>query len=297
MKIKLILLIAIVSLASIFATAEAKIIKLGGDVTIEEGQEVDSVLVIGGQATVSGLVEKNVVVVSGSIILTSQAVVRGDVIVVGGVVAKGNGSQVFGDITEINSSNLSAALFSALRGDWEGWSLIISFISVCFFAIILMMALLMAFLLPRALLAVTGSIQTHKGKSFLWGFLATLLMVPFFMLLVLSIIGIFLIPLAFTILLLAVIVGFIGAGAFLGHLVISRIFRSHQRSLVKETLVGLVLLWLLGWLPFYIGVGIKFLAITFGLGGLLLALFDRKAHKTVPPPDAVTIQPLNSTPA
>ncbi len=48
---------------------------------------------------------------------------------------------------------------------------------------------------------------------------------------------------------------------------------------MKETLVGLCLLWLLGWIPLYIGMIIKVFAITIGLGGVLLSL----SRKTVRP--------------
>jgi hypothetical protein len=240
---------------------------------------VNNAAVIGGQITVNGLVEKNVLAFAGSVVLTNKAVVRGQVIVVGGVVARGSGSMVFGDITEVNLSTLSEALQSAMRGELEGWSLILNIISLCFFAIILMIAMIMTLLLPRQLTLITGAIQANCFKSFFCGVLATLMTVPLFMLLAVSIIGIFLIPLAFTAMLLAVIVGFIASGAILGNLIISRVYRGYRKSLVKETLVGLCLLWLLGLLPLYIGMIIKAFAITIGLGGVALAL----TRKTVRP--------------
>lgn len=280
MKSKLIALVAIwlVLFLAVPATAE-NIIKIGRDVTVGDGQKVDNVVAVGGQITVNGLVEQNVVAVAGSVILTRKAVIRGNVIVVGGVVARGNGSMVFGDITEINSSTLSSSIASTLRGESEGWSLLLNIISLCFFAIILIIALLMALILPRSLAIVAHVIQTNKAKSFLWGFLATLMIVPFFMLLAISIIGIFLIPLAFTALLLAAIIGFIAVGSLLGNFIITKIFHGYKKSLVKETLVGLSLLWLLGWIPLYIGMLIKVLAITFGLGGILLTLSNRKISR------------------
>jgi hypothetical protein len=220
-----------------------------------------------------------VLAVAGSVVLTNKAVVRGKVIVIGGVIARGAGSLVYGDITEVNSSTLSEAFHSAMRGELEGWSLILNIISLCFFAILLIIALLMTLLVPRSLAVVANAIATSKVKSLLWGVLVTLLIVPFFMLLAVSVIGIFLIPLAFTALLLAAIVGFIAVGSLLGNAVISRIFRGYKKSLVKETLVGLCLLWLLGWLPFYIGTVIKALTITFGLGGVVMTLTRRKTPR------------------
>lgn len=275
-------LIAIISLALILflaPTAEAKnIIKIGSDVTLEEGQQVDLIIAVGGQITVYGLVEKNVVAVGGSVILTSKAVVRGNVICVGGVVSRGSGAMVYGDVTEINTSALASSISSIMHGEMEGWSLLLNIISLCFFAIILIIALIMTLLIPRTLALVVNAIEQHKIKSFVWGWLVTLAIVPFFMLLAISIIGIFLIPVAFTALLLASIVGFIAVGAILGNLIITRIFHGYKKSLIKETMVGLSLLWLIGWIP-YVGVVIKVVAITAGMGGVIRVLSRRRiAH-------------------
>ncbi len=270
--------------------AEAKTtLRIGQDITVEQGQRVDNAVAVGGQITISGLVEKNVLAIGGSVVLTNNAVVRGNVIVMGGVVARGSGALVFGDITEINSSTLSDAFSSAIRGELSGWSLILDVISLCFFAIILIIALFMTLLIPGALTVVSDTIREHKAKSFFWGFLTTLLIVPFFMLLAISIVGIFLIPAAFAALLLAAIIGFIAFGALVGRFIVSRIFRSAGRSLARETLIGLSLLWLLGWAPFYIGIIIKILSITFGLGGLVLSLSHRKNQQ-----HSSTASPANS---
>ena len=273
---KNIITIIAVFLVILFAatSADAKnIVKIGGDVTVERDQKVNNVVVIGGQVTVNGLIDHNVIAIGGSIVLTNNAVVRGDAVCMGGVIVKGNSAQVFGDITEINSTNISSAFSSALRGELEGWSLIFNIISLCFFAVIFIIALLMTIIIPRPLIAIAHEIQSYKTKSFFWGFSATLMMVPFFMLLVISIIGIALIPLVFTMLLVAFILGYIAAGKIIGNFTLTKISRRQARSLVGETLLGLILLWLIGWIP-YVGWLVKFFALTFGFGGVLLALFN-----------------------
>jgi hypothetical protein len=288
MKTKFIAFAALLAIILLTPLAEAKnIVKIGSDVTIEAGQQAGSVIVVGGQVTVDGLVEKSVTTVGGSVILTSNAVVRGNVIVVGGIVAQGNGSQVFGDVTEINSSNLSNAIASVLRGEMEGWSLVLNIISVCFFVILLTLALLLTLLLPRPLIAVTGSIQANKAKSLFWGVLASLMIVPFFMLLAISIIGITLIPLAFTVILLAFILGYIAAAELTGNYILVKIIHSRKESLVGGTLLGLIALWIIGWIP-YLGWIIKVIVLTFGLGGVLLAFFNRKRKLTEPPAQSAT---------
>ncbi|MGD0021641.1 MAG: hypothetical protein ABSC54_05000 [Smithellaceae bacterium] len=266
---------------SAFSAEANNIIKIGGDVTVETQQKANNVFVVGGQITVNGLVENNVVAVAGSIVLTNKAVVRGNVVCVGGIVARGSGSQVYGNITEINSSNISSAIASVLSGDWEGWPLIINFIYLCFLAIIFIIALLMAILIPHPLIAIANMIQNNKTKSFFWGFFAILMIPPFFFLLVISIIGITLIPLIFAVLLLAFVLGFIGVSVLIGSFIVTKIFRKHKKSLVQETILGLILLWSIGWLP-YIGWTVKVIAMTFGLGGVLLLLFNRKHQSATP---------------
>lgn len=279
MKIQLAAVIVFVLMLLPPSPVDAKtVLRAGQNITIGQGQQVDNVVAIGGQITVSGLVEKNVLAVGGSVVLTNDAVVRGNVIVMGGVVARGSGALVFGDITEINADTLAEAFNSAMRGELSGWSLILDVISLCFFAIILIIALFMTLLIPRALTAVADAIEEHKVKSFFWGVLTTLLMAPFFMLLAISIVGIFLIPVAFAALLLAAIIGFIAFGSLVGKFIIAKLFRNARKSLAKETMVGLSLLWLLGFTPLYIGIVIKIMAITYGLGGLVMALSRRRIH-------------------
>src|SRR4030042_4765256 len=96
MKTKFIFFIAIVLIICPAAAVKAEnVFKIGADVTIEEGMKVNNVIVIGGQITVTGLVENNVVALGGSVVLTSKALVRGNVVCIGGGFARGGGGQGF----------------------------------------------------------------------------------------------------------------------------------------------------------------------------------------------------------
>jgi hypothetical protein len=59
---------------------------------------------------------------------------------------------------------------------------------------------------------------------------------------------------------------------------LTKTFPRHKHSLVRETLLGLILWWIIGWAPFYVGMLIKAVVITIGFGGVLLALFYRGYH-------------------
>jgi len=50
-----------------------------------------------------------------------------------------------------------------------------------------------------------------------------------------------------------------------------------------------MLLLLIGWIP-YVGWLVKCFALTFGLGGVLLALFNRKHLPIAPPPPPPVIE-------
>jgi TM2 domain-containing membrane protein YozV len=277
-----------------FALAEAKnIIKIGDDITIERDQEINNVINIGGQVTVNGLIENNVLVAGGSVVLAGNAVVRGNVVCIGGVIVKSNGAQVFGDITEINSSNIATAINSAIHGEWEGWSWIFAVVSICFFFVIFIFALLITLLIPRPIIVISGVISSRKIKSFLWGVLGMMLIGPFAVLLAISIVGIPLIPLEFALVVLAGVVGFISAGSLVGRFFLGNIIKGKEPGLVRATLCGLILLWLIGWIP-YIGWIIKMVVATTGLGGVLLALFTRKEQPlTSPPVNETPVKPAS----
>jgi hypothetical protein len=255
------------------------IVKIGRDVDISEDQQATGVIAVGGQITVRGLVEKNVVAVGGSVVITGDAVVRGNVLCIGGVVVRGSGARIFGNVTEVNSANFLDAVSSAFYEEEEEWSWLTDIIYFCFFTFLLMLALMLTFLFPRPLNAIIDSVAAQKTKSFFWGILGALMIAPLFMLLALSFIGIPLIPLAFSLVLLAFIFGFLAMSALLGRFVLTNFFRHHKLSLMKEALLGMMLWWVIGWAPFYTGMMIKAAVITMGFGGVLVALIDRGRNR------------------
>lgn len=268
------------SLILIAVPVDAKnILRIGRDVTISHDQQVGSVTAVGGQITVSGLVENNVVALGGSVVLTGEAVVRGNVVSIGGVVVRGNGAQIFGNITEVNSTNFLAAVSSVFYDETEEWTWLTDIIYFCFFALIVILSLLTALLFPRPLNAIIGSLAENKVKSFFWGLLSMMMIAPFLMLLVLSFIGIPLIPLVISIILLVFIFGFVAANALLGRFVLIKMFRHYQPSLTRDIMLGLILWWVIGWAPFDTGFIVKLLIIIAGFGGVLLAVFNRDDYR------------------
>ena len=259
------------SAGTVRASEEKSIVKIGSDVTIESGETARKVVTIGGQITVNGTVDKNVVAVGGSVVLTKQAVVGGNVLSLGGVIVAARDAQVTGSLTEINSSNLFETLTAAMSTDWEGWSWIFAVIQLALFLVILVVAILIVALLPKPVRTVAEAIGENTFKVILCGLLGLILIVPLALLLTISVVGIALIPLEVIIVVCSVLLGVIAVSQLIGGKVL-RLFRRPNPGMVRETLCGLIVLLFVGWLP-YIGVMVKAVAIVLGLGAVLITRF------------------------
>jgi len=278
---KRLLFIMILTLSFCFTPAAwadfDNIFRIGSDVIIDEGTKVRNVFSIGGQITVDGSVEKHVIAVGGPIVLANTAIVGGDVVALGGVIVKGRGSVVHGDLTEINSDDISAAITSALSDEWEGWSWIFAVVSLSMFIGVLLLTLLIVHFIPKPIRLISTAIREMPLKVTLWGILGLIVIVPLAVLLAVSVVGIVLIPLEMTIVLCAVLLGFIAISQLVGEKLFV-LLKRHDHSIMRETIWGLIILWLIGWIP-YVGWMLKVLAIVLGLGGVLVTRFGTSYNR------------------
>jgi hypothetical protein len=254
-----------------WASADKSVIRIGKDITIEEGEKVGRVIAISGQITVNGTVEDSVLAIGGSVVLTKTAVVRGDVASFGGVIVMSKNAEVGGDITEINSTNIYETAINSISSEWDGWSWVFAIISLSMLAVILCMALLTAALLPKQVIIVSEAISENTLKVILTGVLALVAIAPLALLLTISVIGIALIPLEIILVVLTVMLGFIAVSRLIG----ARALRwsgKKPAGTVRETFWGLVIIWIIGWIP-YVGWMLKAIAIVIGLGAALITRF------------------------
>jgi hypothetical protein len=274
---------------TVWASEDKSIIKIGSDVTIENGMKVRNVVTVGGQITVDGTVDNNVVAIGGSVVLTKKAVVGGNVFSLGGVIVSARDAQVGGSMTEINSSNLYETLTAAMSAEWEGWSWIFAVISLAIILVILVVALLVVALLPKPVRIVAEAIRENTFKVALCGLLGLVLIAPLALLLTISVIGIALIPLEVIIVVASVLLGFIAVGRLIGGSVLHRLKRPN-RGMIRETFWGLIVLWLIGWIP-YIGWMVKAVAIVLGLGAVLITRFGTHQGWKCTPAAPISVAP------
>lgn len=256
---------------SVARADKTNVVKIGSDVTIKEGEKVHNVLVIGGQITVEGVVENKVTAIGGSVVLGKTAVVGGNVFSLGGVVAKGRGAVVHGKISNINLDDISEAISTALSDEWEGWSWIFALISLSFFVGILLITMLIVFFFPKPVRIVSTAIREMPLKTTIWGILVLVMVVPLALLLAVSVVGMVLIPLEITIVLCGAILGFVAVSQLIGNRFF-RLLKKQNQSVMVEAIWGLIIIWLIGWIP-YFGSIFKACALVVGMGGVLISRF------------------------
>ncbi|OGB88023.1 hypothetical protein A3H38_05885 [candidate division WOR-1 bacterium RIFCSPLOWO2_02_FULL_46_20] len=263
-KVFVLLLIGtVVCFGSVALADQQALVKVGKNIEVPVGIEVKSAVSVGGSVTVYGKVLEDVVAVGGSVYLKDGALVDGNVVSVGGNIEKGPGAMVKGDVTEI-------ALPGGLAmGAFVGKGMIV--FSILSFVGFLVLVIILVALFPTQLGNISGIIQKEPGKNFGIGLLALLLFVPIAILLAISIVGIVLIPVWGIVFVSAGLIGYLAAANFIGKKVLLA-FKQKKMTLMIETLLGVVILSLIGLVPF-VGFIVKAVAGCVGLGGVTLTRF------------------------
>jgi len=249
----------------------SSVYKLGGELVIERDARVRHAISFGGQITISGFVEGNVVALGNSVVLTETALIEGDIVSLGGVVVQGRGSVVKGHINEINLTEMSEALSLILNEEWDGWSWLFAVVSIFFLLCILVLGLIAHALIPRQMVIISEEIKKNTLRVACWGVGGLISVIPLMVLLTMSVVGIVLVPLQMTITVVAAILGFVAVAQLLGREMLA-LLKKTDRGVMTQTALGLIMIWLVGWIP-YLGWMVKSLVIVVGMGSVLVTRF------------------------
>lgn len=261
---------AIVMMLSLCTCAFAKgedVIKFYRDAVISQGVSVNDVVAIGGNVTVFGRVDGNVTALGGFVVLKPGSYVGGEVISIGGEIIKEPGAELVGRATPIYMPHFVPSFATLLKG---GWLAIWATISVLVLVGFLGLAILLIALIPDHMKTVVKSLETSFGIMLLWGFVWMILIVPIAALLAISIIGVILIPFEMLLVVLALIIGYIAAGVFIGKHILASFIKKPLPFV--DAIVGIVVLFLIGFVPF-IGAVVKALFLMAGYGAVLVTRF------------------------
>ena len=246
-------------------------VRIGGDVVVEEGTEVKDAVAVGGSVSVNGKVRDSAVAVGGSVILGPNAVIGKDVVSIGGAVKQAQGSKIHGDVVELNIPGVSAIIPFFFKDTSSSWFWTFKFTTLLGF---LALAVLMVAVLPKPFNLISTNVQQNLGKIILWGILGLVVLIPLAIFLAISVIGIPLIALEVFLVGIAFLVGYIAIAQLIGDKIAALMMRP-ALGVIWLTLMGLLAIWLISWVPF-LGSIVKAVVIVLGFGGVLTTLFTSR---------------------
>ena len=291
-------------------------IRFGGNVTVDRDEVVsDSVVVIGGSATVYGEVDGDVVVIGGTASLGPDANVTRDVVVIGGILNRDAGARIGGKLNEIGTGTIDLRGLRWRRFPWNGafwwgsmWGSLFALMSTgTRLAVLSLIACLILLVAREPVERIGARAAAEPIKAGAIGVLAQLLFLPLLLfsivLLVVTIIGIpllALVPFAILALVLVLLVGFTAVAYHVGRLASGR-FGWPVDNAYLTAIVGVVVIvspvlvarivGLAGGFLFpltavllLLGFVVEYLAWTVGFGAVALMRFDRRTAAVPQPP-------------
>ncbi len=250
------------------ASAKASnVVKIFDDVVVESNMGVHDIVVIGGNVTVFGKVEGGVFVIAGDICMKPGSEVKGDIVSIAGDVIRESDTVINGNLTQLRISRLIPSLAAFFK---RGWVVVLVMLSVFVLIGFLGLAILLMALAPKHMGAIIIMLEDSFMRMLAWGFLWCCLIAIMTGFLVISVVGILLIPLEILLVALAMIIGYIASAAFVGRNILKTLNRTIHP--LVEAIVGITLLFFIGYLPI-IGSVIKSLLLIAGFGAVMMTGF------------------------
>ena len=257
------------------------VIAFGGNVVVE-GRVKESVVAIGGTILVSGEVGDAVVGIGSRITLKPSAIVNGDVVSLGGILEKESGCIIRGDTVYFKPSEIGGRLFKG--GLFKGIFALPLFpiffiIKLIGVFLMLLVTLVVAGLFPRQIVRASGEVRASFWPVFGTGLLAIIIFagaVIFSALLCFVLIGI---PILIALIWAGLAIKLFGRVVllfFFGESLL-KAFGAKNVSAIGASLTGLILVSLIGFIPF---VGFLFSVILniVGWGVVIRTKFGTKEN-------------------
>ena len=261
------------------------VVAFGGDVIID-GAVKGPVVAFGGDVLVRGTVGDAVVAFGGNVTLAPTAVVGSamgpqdtSVVIFGGTLARAPGAQITGSVQRADGANWAAVANWATQHTfvrpWWGFSLMGWIVQTAF---CLVLALVVAALMPRQMLAVHRHLKLKPAGSLGWGALVFFIAGPaVLVVLVISIVGLLVVVPYVLLALLAYFFAVTTVGAFVAQRVLTGGGRTE--NLMLATALGVIGTTIATRIP-VLGSLVSLAMIVFGTGACALAIAEwRQARK------------------
>lgn len=284
------------------SNAGSDVVSLGGNVVIAADETVDDVVVIGGNTRVEGTVTGDLVSILGKVTLGSNAVVQGDFVVVAGSVDSHGNAKIHGEQTLVGGLNGGGFPFAPRAfQDWfskgvllarplphqVGWAWAVA-------GVFILLYLLLAALFPRPIQASVEALQARPIGSFFVGLLALVLVAPLTLLLIVTVVGIVIVPFLICAFAAAFIFGKVSVYRYAGEQLAHQTGARALEKPLLALLVGILAFYVLYTVP-VLGFVVWGAVVPLGIGAVFIALFRsyRPAHAQ---PAGIALPPLPGAP-
>lgn len=291
-----------------FVRGRGPFFRMGQDLTLPANEVAEDVVVVSGRANVEGHARGDVVVVLGSVHVGKGAVVDGSLVAVAGDVTIEDGAIVHGDFVSVASTVTAPETF---RADGEHvlvgaggmgrhlgavvpwltkgllWGRLIvpsvgwmwPFIAVLFFV-----SLMLNLAFDGAVRACARTLFDRPLSTFFMGLLMLLLIGPVMFILVVSVVGIAVIPFVLCALVIAWIIGKVGVTRWIGASLVSE-EADNRIHTARSFAIGFGILCLAYMVPI-LGIMSWVVVSVFGLGAAIMALATglRRENPSKPKP-------------
>lgn len=268
-------------------------VNIGGSVHIHTNEVVGDAVAVGGNLKVDGIVTGNAVCIGGSLTISSSGQVNGDTVCIGGSMridpnAKLRGERV--SIAAIRGMDFGKFFHKKTTPD-RFFPFIRYFVLITIFNIVYFCATVLAIVLvPNRVLLISDTIYQSPGKSFATGIAAAIIFIPLLIFLLITCIGIPLIPVAIIVAIIAWLLGYASVALFIG----TRFFHTKSQTLLWLASLGVLILAIVQYIPF-LGWFLVFIFELTGFGAVILTKFG-KQNKIVPAPSAPPTPPVPTVP-
>jgi uncharacterized RDD family membrane protein YckC len=270
--------------------------------SVSEGYVDGDMVTVLGNSKLDGYVEGDYVVVMGSADFGPNAEVDGDVVVIGGRLNLDPTSKIGGE-------KVSIPFFSP--GMVEHFQELPAFVRECVFlgrpispkviftlyiaGIFLLFYLLLAALFPRPMERSRQAIEDKPLQSFFAGVLVLACHIPFMVIMLITVVGALLIPIADMALLSIAIFGKAVVFFFLGKQVARAMKAGFLEHAILSIILGGVIVYALYMIPFF-GMFLWFLLSVLGLGAVSIAIGDSISERKAARIAAMPAPAVTSTP-
>lgn len=282
-------------------------VRIGQDLTLQAGETTVEAVVIFGHARIAGHVERDMVVVMGTAELLETASVGGSLVVIGSNAGIAPGARVDRDVVVVGGTLDAPADFRAggehvvvgvpMMGaalsvftPWVNRGLLLGRPLVpdlpwmwVLVGVLFLVYALLTLLFERPVRLAAGALDEKPLTAFGAGLLVMILLGPITMLLMVSVVGLVIVPFLLAAVVAIAVVGRVATARWLGMRLVEEGESDSRLPALRSLAIGFAVLSVAYMVP-VLGMMVWMLVGIFGLGGATLALIAAYRRENPPPP-------------